>query len=134
MTDEGPGIPEEWRERIFEPYARRETQTASGSGIGLYAAKRLAEIDGQPPVERAGAVRRRPVRARDARRGGGLDDDRRVRLRLHDAVFRSAAVDRRPSAIAPVQSLQDLNGKKVGVVTGSTGDDIASRVFGKTSA
>ncbi len=32
-----------------------------------------------------------------------------------------------------VKSLQDLAGKKVGVVTGSTGDDIASRAFGKTS-
>jgi signal transduction histidine kinase len=43
VTDEGPGIPAEWRDRIFEPYARRDTQTARGSGIGLYAAKRLAE-------------------------------------------------------------------------------------------
>lgn len=32
-----------------------------------------------------------------------------------------------------VSSLQDLAGKKVGVVTGSTGDDVASRAFGKTS-
>jgi polar amino acid transport system substrate-binding protein len=32
-----------------------------------------------------------------------------------------------------VRGLQDLAGKKVGVVTGSTGDDIASRAFGKTS-
>ena len=32
VTDEGPGIPEEWRERIFEPYARRDTHTARGSG------------------------------------------------------------------------------------------------------
>jgi polar amino acid transport system substrate-binding protein len=32
-----------------------------------------------------------------------------------------------------VRGIQDLNGKKVGVVTGSTGDDIASRAFGKTS-
>jgi signal transduction histidine kinase len=46
VTDEGPGIPEEWRERIFEPYARRQTQTARGSGIGLYAARRLAESMG----------------------------------------------------------------------------------------
>jgi signal transduction histidine kinase len=46
ITDEGPGIPEEWRERIFEPYARRETQTARGSGIGLYAARRLAQSMG----------------------------------------------------------------------------------------
>ncbi len=43
VSDEGPGIPAEWRDRIFEPYARRDTQTARGSGIGLYAAKRLAE-------------------------------------------------------------------------------------------
>ena len=43
VSDEGPGIPPEWRERIFEPYSRRETHTARGSGIGLYAARRLAE-------------------------------------------------------------------------------------------
>jgi signal transduction histidine kinase len=46
VSDEGPGIPDEWRERIFEPYARRDTRTARGSGIGLYAAKRLAESMG----------------------------------------------------------------------------------------
>lgn len=46
VTDEGPGIPDEWRERIFEPYARRETRTARGSGIGLYAARRLGESMG----------------------------------------------------------------------------------------
>jgi signal transduction histidine kinase len=46
VTDEGPGIPPEWRERIFEPYARRDTHTARGSGIGLYAAKRLGESMG----------------------------------------------------------------------------------------
>ena len=46
VTDQGPGVPEEWRQRIFEPYARRETHTARGSGIGLYAARRLAESVG----------------------------------------------------------------------------------------
>ena len=46
VSDEGPGIPPEWRERIFEPYARRDTHTARGSGIGLYAAKRLGESMG----------------------------------------------------------------------------------------
>src|SRR3954451_9486438 len=46
VTDQGPGVPEEWRERIFEPYARRETHTARGSGIGLFAAKRLGESMG----------------------------------------------------------------------------------------
>lgn len=37
-------------------------------------------------------------------------------------------------ASSPARTLQDLAGKKVGVVTGSTGDDMASRAFGKTSA
>jgi signal transduction histidine kinase len=59
VTDQGPGVPEEWRERIFEPYARRETHTARGSGIGLYAAKRLGESMGArvwvEPVEPTGA-------------------------------------------------------------------------------
>ena len=32
------------------------------------------------------------------------------------------------------KNLKDLAGKKVGVVTGTTGDDIASREFGKTSS
>ncbi len=43
VTDEGPGVPADWRDRIFEPYARQETQTARGSGIGLYAARRMSE-------------------------------------------------------------------------------------------
>ncbi len=46
VADEGPGIPPEWRERIFEPYSRRDTHTARGSGIGLFAARRLAESMG----------------------------------------------------------------------------------------
>jgi polar amino acid transport system substrate-binding protein len=37
-------------------------------------------------------------------------------------------------AASTVTSLQDLAGKKIAVVTGSTGDDVASRAFGKTSA
>jgi signal transduction histidine kinase len=59
VADQGPGVPEEWRERIFEPYARRETHTARGSGIGLYAAKRLGESMGArlwiEPAEPTGA-------------------------------------------------------------------------------
>ncbi len=60
VADEGPGVPEEWRERIFEPYARRaETGAARGSGIGLYAARRLGEAMGArlwcEPTETGGA-------------------------------------------------------------------------------
>lgn len=36
-------------------------------------------------------------------------------------------------ADSSVRGVQDLTGRKVAVVTGSTGDDIASRAFGKTS-
>ena len=60
VSDEGPGIPPEWREQIFEPYARRQTQTARGSGIGLYAARRLAESMGDgsgASPHRAGGAR-----------------------------------------------------------------------------
>ncbi|SFB95210.1 amino acid ABC transporter substrate-binding protein, PAAT family [Polaromonas sp. OV174] len=34
---------------------------------------------------------------------------------------------------SPIKGLKDLAGKKIGVVNGSTGDDIASREFGKTN-
>jgi polar amino acid transport system substrate-binding protein len=37
-------------------------------------------------------------------------------------------------ATSTITSLKDLAGKKIAVVTGSTGDDVASRAFGKTSA
>jgi polar amino acid transport system substrate-binding protein len=37
-------------------------------------------------------------------------------------------------ADSPIKGLRDLSGKKVGVVTGSTGDDMASNAFGKTSS
>ncbi len=75
VSDEGPGIPEEWRERIFEPYARRDTHTARGSGIGLYAAKRLGRVDGRPPVVRTGRSPPAPASSlRPAGRRGHLKD------------------------------------------------------------
>ena len=36
-------------------------------------------------------------------------------------------------ATSKAQALKDLTGRKVGVVIGSTGDDVASNTFGKTS-
>ena len=41
VTDDGPGIPPEWRERIFEPFVRRD-DSPRGAGIGLFAARHLA--------------------------------------------------------------------------------------------
>jgi len=51
ITDDGPGIPEEWRERIFEPFVRLD-DSPRGAGIGLFAARRLAHsMGGQLRVE-----------------------------------------------------------------------------------
>lgn len=41
VTDDGPGIPvDEW-EPVFEPFVRKARRRGRGSGIGLYAARRL---------------------------------------------------------------------------------------------
>lgn len=51
ITDDGPGIPEEWRERIFDPFVRLD-DSPRGAGIGLFAARRLAHsMGGQLRVE-----------------------------------------------------------------------------------
>ncbi len=41
ITDDGPGIPAGWRERIFEPFVRLD-DSPRGAGIGLFAARHLA--------------------------------------------------------------------------------------------
>ena len=45
VTDDGPGIPEPWRERIFEPFVRLD-DSPRGAGIGLFAARHLARSMG----------------------------------------------------------------------------------------
>ncbi|HET7676284.1 MAG TPA: HAMP domain-containing sensor histidine kinase [Candidatus Limnocylindrales bacterium] len=45
VTDDGPGIPAEWHERIFEPFVRLD-DSPRGAGIGLFAARRLARTMG----------------------------------------------------------------------------------------
>jgi signal transduction histidine kinase len=52
ITDDGPGIPEAWRERIFEPFVRLD-DSPRGAGIGLFAARHLARtMGGELTVER----------------------------------------------------------------------------------
>ncbi len=41
VTDDGPGIPPQWRDRIFEPFVRLD-DSPRGAGIGLFAARHLA--------------------------------------------------------------------------------------------
>jgi signal transduction histidine kinase len=45
VSDEGPGIPPEDRERIFEPFIRLDTAGApDGTGLGLSIARKLVEL------------------------------------------------------------------------------------------
>lgn len=63
LTDSGPGIPEEERERIFEMFHRldsRDAREVYGHGLGLPMAKRLIEAMG-------GEIRAVPNRERGAR-------------------------------------------------------------------
>ena len=49
VDDQGPGVPADAREAIFEPFARlpgSRTRADAGSGLGLAIARRLAELHG----------------------------------------------------------------------------------------
>lgn len=55
VSDDGPGIPETERERIFERFYRAEgTRTIPGTGIGLAIVRRVAEIHGGHPYVSTG--------------------------------------------------------------------------------
>ena len=46
VLDRGPGLPEGWAERVFEPFARPEearTREGGGAGLGLAIVKTCAE-------------------------------------------------------------------------------------------
>ena len=67
VEDEGPGIPEDDRQRVFEPFVRLESsrnEATGGTGLGLTLVKAIAEGHG-------GAVQL------ENRPGGGL------RARMH---------------------------------------------------
>ena len=46
VTDDGPGVPAEDWEAVFEAFVRASGRRGRGSGIGLYAARRLMEAMG----------------------------------------------------------------------------------------
>lgn len=46
VADDGPGIPEEARQQVFQRFYRLEGRRASGSGLGLAIARELAEVMG----------------------------------------------------------------------------------------
>ncbi len=77
VTDDGPGIPEEWRERIFEPFVRLD-DSPRGAGIGLFAARHLARVDARRAAPRGSPADGQPVRAGAGRvaRSGRLAGER----------------------------------------------------------
>jgi signal transduction histidine kinase len=46
IEDEGPGIPPEYADQVFERFYRLDGSIASGSGLGLAIARELAELMG----------------------------------------------------------------------------------------
>ena len=55
ITDDGPGVPIDDWEAVFQPYVRVDRARSRGSGIGLFAARRLMEaMGGRVWIERNG--------------------------------------------------------------------------------
>ncbi len=46
VEDEGPGVDDALRSRLFEPFGRLETDSKPGTGLGLYISKGIAELHG----------------------------------------------------------------------------------------
>ena len=46
VADEGPGIPADQRETVFEPFVRLNTEGTRGAGLGLAAARSIARAHG----------------------------------------------------------------------------------------
>jgi signal transduction histidine kinase len=46
VGDDGPGVPPEMRESVFEPFVRLNQTDAPGTGVGLFAARRLVAAMG----------------------------------------------------------------------------------------
>lgn len=46
VADNGPGVPESYREEIFKPFRRLVGREVAGSGLGLSICRRIAELHG----------------------------------------------------------------------------------------
>jgi signal transduction histidine kinase len=46
VDDSGPGVPESWRERVFDPFVRAEQGKVPGAGIGLAVVRDLVAAHG----------------------------------------------------------------------------------------
>jgi len=46
VSDDGPGIPAEARQRVFERFSRLDAQSTAGSGLGLAIVSEIAQRHG----------------------------------------------------------------------------------------
>jgi two-component system sensor histidine kinase KdpD len=46
VVDQGPGLPEQELERVFEPFYRRDGDASTGAGLGLAIARGFAAANG----------------------------------------------------------------------------------------
>ena len=74
VTDNGPGIPPEDRERVFDRFYRRASDETTGSGLGLAIVRRIAQRHGATSALSEGAGGRGlTVTIRFSRRGAPSD-------------------------------------------------------------
>lgn len=73
VRDDGPGIPSDDRERVFDRFVRLETsRTTPGSGLGLSLARAIAELHGFT-LELSDASHRDPARQSRSSQGPRVD-------------------------------------------------------------
>jgi signal transduction histidine kinase len=68
VADEGPGVPDDVRERIFKPFFTTKAR-GEGTGLGLSTARRIAELHGGALDLAASSAEGSVFRARFTRRG-----------------------------------------------------------------
>ena len=61
VVDAGEGVPEEFRQRLFREFSRADDAVATGTGLGLYVTRTLAEA-----IEQTTVATRRFARRQDS--------------------------------------------------------------------